>query len=256
MKSHIRAMLDLSTAHVPGPEPDWGDLKVQVHEYGWIVWVFVPGSPSPDWMKPIMKLAYQKNCALILFDSDADEWEDTELHKVERFPGLWSDNSIHESGWYAPKEEAADDPLVCGGAHVPDAPCGLCGMTGIITDAAPSHRGDDDGVDARRRDESWPAIEAALDLAMEKGALSLDDFHILQAAILQRMGGSSDEDNFPSRRRILREAEEEGQLCPDCLVQVLRYPKVMNKLSIDGKRYLCDRCAGTEKVAALRAQRR
>jgi len=111
---NIRAMLDLSTAHVPGPEPDWGDLKVQVHQYGWIVWAYDPDdSLSPDWMKPIMKLAYQKNCALILFDSDADEWEDTELHKVERFPGLWSDNSIHESGWYDPKEEAMTENDEC-----------------------------------------------------------------------------------------------------------------------------------------------
>lgn len=113
--SNTRRMLDLSTVHVPGPEPDWGDLKVRTHEYGWIVWVykngiddFIPGvsQETPDWIKPIMEAAYQKRCALILFDSDASEWEDTELHKMKQFPGLWSDNSIHESGWYDPKEEA------------------------------------------------------------------------------------------------------------------------------------------------------
>ena len=47
-------------------------------------------------MKPIMKLAYKKNCALILFDSDAGEWEDTELHSLTQFHDLWSGNSIRK----------------------------------------------------------------------------------------------------------------------------------------------------------------
>ena len=102
---NIRRLLDLSTDHVPGPEPDWGDLKVRSHEYGWIVWVYDPDdSLSPDWMKPIMKMAYQKNCALILFDSDApmlDVW-DTSLRRLETFEGLWSP----EGRLAGPKEEA------------------------------------------------------------------------------------------------------------------------------------------------------
>lgn len=105
--SNIRRMLDLSTVHVPGPEPDWGDLKVKDHEYGWVVWVYDPDDNlSPEWMKPIMKLAYKKNCALILFDSDAGEWEDTELHSLAQFHDHWSDNSVHQSGWRDPREES------------------------------------------------------------------------------------------------------------------------------------------------------
>lgn len=90
MTPNIRHLLDLSTMHVPGPQPDWGDLRFEVHEHGWVVWVYDPDDDlSPEWMKPIMKLAYQKNCALILFDSDAPEWEPTELRKLETFEDLW-----------------------------------------------------------------------------------------------------------------------------------------------------------------------
>ena len=100
---NIRSMLDLSTNHVPGPEPDWGDLKVKAHEYGWIVWAYDPdGSLSPDWMRPIMKMAYKKNCVLILFDTDADEWEDTPLWEFKTFKEMWSAEGRPTN----PKEEA------------------------------------------------------------------------------------------------------------------------------------------------------
>ena len=90
--SNIKRILELSNIHIPGADPDWGDLKVKDHEYGWVVWVYDPDdSLSPDWMKPIMKLAYQKNCSLILFDCDAEEWEDTDVWKLSRYQSLWEE---------------------------------------------------------------------------------------------------------------------------------------------------------------------
>lgn len=98
---NIRSMLDLSTVHVPGPNPDFGELRVAPHDHGWII--FVPGMLDelkytrdatsgrmvvvdtnwtrelydqydvPKWMQPILKMAWKNDCLLISFDSDAEE---------------------------------------------------------------------------------------------------------------------------------------------------------------------------------------
>ena len=62
-------MLDLSTAHAPSDSPDFGELRVARHEYGWIVFV-QPASNAPAWLTPIHVLAVQNDCILINFDRD------------------------------------------------------------------------------------------------------------------------------------------------------------------------------------------
>ena len=75
MNTGIRNMLDLSTAHMPSEEPDFGGHRVTKHEYGFIV--FVPGSDvlwdrgTPQWLHPCMKRAQEEGCILINFDRDA-----------------------------------------------------------------------------------------------------------------------------------------------------------------------------------------
>lgn len=71
-------VLDLSNAHVPGPTPNWGRVRVVEHEFGWIV--FISGDLGdrearrtvPDWMLGIWKHAVKENCIAVIFDRDAD----------------------------------------------------------------------------------------------------------------------------------------------------------------------------------------
>lgn len=78
----VEKCLVLSTAHIPNPyaenslgQPDFGNVTVMDSEYGWAVYV---GSPdvSPEWIKPVVRKALNENCALILFDRDADTYPD------------------------------------------------------------------------------------------------------------------------------------------------------------------------------------
>lgn len=72
---HIEKSLALSTAHAPSSRPDFGNMRVAEHKYGWIVFVTKPdpGIYYGAWLNPILELALKENCTLINFDADADE---------------------------------------------------------------------------------------------------------------------------------------------------------------------------------------
>ncbi len=61
-------LLALSTAHMPSANPDFGELKVVKFDEGYLVWVLEV--PASDWIAPIMELAWQSGCVLIMFDRD------------------------------------------------------------------------------------------------------------------------------------------------------------------------------------------
>jgi hypothetical protein len=76
--SYIEKVLALSTAHMPESNPNFGGEagpRVVEFEYGYIIWVSSMfgqngGDDIPEWLRPIMKIAYEAECTLILFDSD------------------------------------------------------------------------------------------------------------------------------------------------------------------------------------------
>ena len=65
-------ILDVSTAHLPGPEPDFGKLRTVEHEHGWIVFVMSDFSGReikeivPDWLHKMYAEAVVNDCVLIL----------------------------------------------------------------------------------------------------------------------------------------------------------------------------------------------
>lgn len=75
----VQTMLDLSTAHMPEADPDWGDERVLPHDYGFIL--FVRGDPDdddieslPEWLKPIYELAIRAGAMLVNFDQDGGRY--------------------------------------------------------------------------------------------------------------------------------------------------------------------------------------
>ena len=91
----VKGCLDLSTAHAPCSEPDFGKVRyvesreewpnphapevTMKEEYGWVVWVQEPdeeGGGIPEWLLPIMRVAHTEGHILINFDRDADECPD------------------------------------------------------------------------------------------------------------------------------------------------------------------------------------
>lgn len=68
-------VFDLSTAHAPSSDPDFGDMRYESHDYGWVVWFTDSDDSVPKWMKPIVNLARANGCALIMFDADAARFE-------------------------------------------------------------------------------------------------------------------------------------------------------------------------------------
>lgn len=73
----IQNMLDLSTAHLPSPSPEFGDLRHSWGEYGVIVFVHPIEDDDdefimPEWFKPIYILAMKHDCILVNFDQDAE----------------------------------------------------------------------------------------------------------------------------------------------------------------------------------------
>jgi hypothetical protein len=79
-------MLDLSTAHVPGPEPDWGAARAEEHTFGWVLFltesVEEAHLPCPEWLKPIVAFALANECVLINFDQDGDVYEVSDLETL------------------------------------------------------------------------------------------------------------------------------------------------------------------------------
>lgn len=77
----IEKVLDLSTAHAPSPNPDFGEARYVAHSFGWIVFVQGPQGNHqeldgvPAWLIPIMMKAQNEKCILINFDMDAEEIE-------------------------------------------------------------------------------------------------------------------------------------------------------------------------------------
>lgn len=71
----IHPMLDLSTAHMPGQNADFGDVRWEEHQYGWIVFVSPETeiSQAASWLRPILRYAKKHKCYLINFDVDAEE---------------------------------------------------------------------------------------------------------------------------------------------------------------------------------------
>ena len=66
-------MLDLSTAHLPGPNPDFGKLRNTETEYGFVVFVSPDADKDevPEWLEPIHADAVKHRAMLINFDNDA-----------------------------------------------------------------------------------------------------------------------------------------------------------------------------------------
>ena len=68
----VQKVLDLSTAHVPSPNPDWGTLRAVEHDHGWIVFINPNHDGIPMWWRHIGKVAEEHDCLLVNFDSAAD----------------------------------------------------------------------------------------------------------------------------------------------------------------------------------------
>lgn len=77
---NIERILTLSTAHAPGPNPEFGDVRTADHEYGWIVFVAAGIDEGADWLRPILMIAWQGECTLILFDQDASTLDGVQVY--------------------------------------------------------------------------------------------------------------------------------------------------------------------------------
>jgi hypothetical protein len=83
---YIEKVLALSTAHMPKEIPNFGKARTITHEYGFVVFVeqytrpSIPETPwdKDAWLQPIMQLARDNQCTLILFDRDCNEDPDLE----------------------------------------------------------------------------------------------------------------------------------------------------------------------------------
>ena len=84
----IGKLLDLSTGHVCREsadlsllEPDFGRMRYEGHDHGWVVFVSPSIDPKlvPDWLKPIHTKAVAEDCMLILFDEDGAMDADFEI---------------------------------------------------------------------------------------------------------------------------------------------------------------------------------
>lgn len=74
-EGNFETILALSTAHMPSSVPDFGDVRVESHEYGWIVFVSRELGEGANWLHPIIKTALERECTLILFDRDASTFD-------------------------------------------------------------------------------------------------------------------------------------------------------------------------------------
>lgn len=69
--------ITLSTSHVPSSDPDFGDIRVTEHDFGWIVFVskFYVHENVPSWLRPILRAALDNGCTIVNFDRDAGQVE-------------------------------------------------------------------------------------------------------------------------------------------------------------------------------------
>jgi hypothetical protein len=70
--SCLRNYLDLSTAHMPDNDPDWGEVRVAEHEWGFVAFIAPDLEGVPEWLKETFDFAIALKCGIINFDSDAD----------------------------------------------------------------------------------------------------------------------------------------------------------------------------------------
>ena len=70
--ARVQKVLDLSTKHTPGPDPDWGNLRAVGHEHGWIVFINPNDDGNPDWWRHIGEMAKSHGCLMVNFDAAAD----------------------------------------------------------------------------------------------------------------------------------------------------------------------------------------
>ncbi len=74
VERNIKSILDLSTSHLPSENPDFGGVRFEGHEYGYVLWVVEDEAVEPfvpEWLSPILEIARKNNCMLIVFDADA-----------------------------------------------------------------------------------------------------------------------------------------------------------------------------------------
>lgn len=74
MDAAVRKYLELSTAHMPGPDHQFGPLRSSPTEYGFVVWMMesVDIDELPLWFVQIYSFASLNDCSLIEFDRDND----------------------------------------------------------------------------------------------------------------------------------------------------------------------------------------
>lgn len=75
--SPVRTMLDVSTAHMPSAEPDFGDVRHFRTGFGYVVFTSSPDSGAdgvPEWLRPLWQFASLNDCLVINFDQDATRY--------------------------------------------------------------------------------------------------------------------------------------------------------------------------------------
>jgi len=72
----VRFLLDLSTGHVPGPNPKFGTFRTCTHEHGWTVFLHDEWKDAPIWMLPTLGLAKRMGCSIINYDEAGSLYPD------------------------------------------------------------------------------------------------------------------------------------------------------------------------------------
>ena len=73
MSDMEETLLALSTRHMPSSNPDFGGLRAIKFDEGYVVWASDPGYGVPEWIAPIIELAWRLECTLILLDRDCND---------------------------------------------------------------------------------------------------------------------------------------------------------------------------------------
>ncbi len=75
-EDNFEKVLVLSTAHMPNSKPDFGDVRHEEHEHGFILFVANFEPSIPRWFRPILSEALKNKCSFINFDADAPTYDD------------------------------------------------------------------------------------------------------------------------------------------------------------------------------------